>query len=769
MSESIGPKIEVKGEKEFKSTIAQINTNLKTLGSEMKLVTSQFDSNEKSVASLSAKNDVLVKQIEEQSDKVDVLKEALSKASSEYGESDTRTQKWQQSLNNAQADLNKMVKELENNNDAIDKMSDGMDDGIDATEDMSGNIKDFGDNAEKSGKSALSMGDIIKANLISDAIVSGVKALGSAMVGLAKGAVEGVASLVEDTAEYRKEVSLLEQNASDAGVSFDGMKDKLTDLTALTGDSGASVEALSNLMATGFDDNQITTAVDALSGAVVKFPDTLKIESLSDSLQETIKTGEATGQFSELIGRMGGNVDAFNEQLASCTTEAEKQQVALSWLAQSGLSEVNSAYQEQNSAMLEAEKAQVRYNDAMAELATKAEPMVATMKGDVADVMANFINVINGDKDAVDDFASSIQTFVNDAVNIFNETMPIIADVATKILPVIVDAIVQNLPQIIDCVVTLFDTLMTAITDNLPQLMDCALQILTTIAQAIIDNLPELLECALQIILQLAQGISESLPELIPQIVEVVIQIVETLIDNVDLLIDAAIALIEGLALGISEAIPILIEKAPEIITKLASAIIRNIPKILQCGVNVIGSLIQGLADGLPDGLKKIPDMIKKIADGFGDLVDKAMDIGKNFLEGIWNGISDKVSWLYEKIKGFCNGVVSKVKEFFGIHSPSRVMKEQVGTYLADGVGEGFVEEMKSVTNDMNNAIPTDFATDYDVTRNIATNYSNTGFGGLIDYDRLAGAMKKLNMIVVLDDTEVGRVVDNRIVEAMAY
>lgn len=119
MSESIGPKIEVKGEKEFRSAISQINTNLKTLGSEMKLATSEFDSNEKSVESLTAKNKVLEKQIESQKDKVNVLKDALESAAKEYGESDAKTQKWQQSLNLAQADLNKMEKELKNSNEEI--------------------------------------------------------------------------------------------------------------------------------------------------------------------------------------------------------------------------------------------------------------------------------------------------------------------------------------------------------------------------------------------------------------------------------------------------------------------------------------------------------------------------------------------------------------------------------------------------------------------------------------------------------------------------
>ena len=129
-----------------------------------------------------------------------------------------------------------------------------------------------------------------------------------------------MAMLVEDTREYRTDLSKLQQNAASANVSFDNMKSKLSTLAAITGETDSSIEALSNLMAAGFNDNQMAAAVEALSGAVIKFPDTLKIESLSDSLQETLATGAATGQFSELIGRMGGNVDEFNKKLAAATT-----------------------------------------------------------------------------------------------------------------------------------------------------------------------------------------------------------------------------------------------------------------------------------------------------------------------------------------------------------------------------------------------------------------------------------------------------------------
>ena len=110
---------------------------------------------------------------------------------------------------------------------------------------------------------------------------------------------------MEQTKELRRDLSFLEQNARDAGMGMEQLHDKAGELYAVTGDTNEVVEALSNILATGFNDaDKAYEAVDLLAGAVVKFPETMKIESLADSLQETIATGEATGQFSELLGRL---------------------------------------------------------------------------------------------------------------------------------------------------------------------------------------------------------------------------------------------------------------------------------------------------------------------------------------------------------------------------------------------------------------------------------------------------------------------------------
>ena len=128
MPDNFGLKIGVEGEKEFKKALSEINQTFKVLGSEMKLVSSQFDKQDKSVEALAARNQVLNKEIDAQKQKISTLEQALQNAASSFGENDRRTQQWQIQLNNAQAALNNMERELEDNNKALDDSSEEFDD-----------------------------------------------------------------------------------------------------------------------------------------------------------------------------------------------------------------------------------------------------------------------------------------------------------------------------------------------------------------------------------------------------------------------------------------------------------------------------------------------------------------------------------------------------------------------------------------------------------------------------------------------------------------
>ena len=163
MADNFGLKIGLEGEKAFKNALAEINQSFKVLGSEMKLVESEFDKNDKSVEALTARNEVLGKQIDAQKSRIEVLRDALKNASDSFGENDKRTQAWQIQLNNAEAALNDMERELKSNNAAIDQAGKGMDEAGDEADEFGKEIDDAAKEADKAGPSFEGLGNVCKA------------------------------------------------------------------------------------------------------------------------------------------------------------------------------------------------------------------------------------------------------------------------------------------------------------------------------------------------------------------------------------------------------------------------------------------------------------------------------------------------------------------------------------------------------------------------------------------------------------------------------
>ena len=183
MAVNIGPKIGIDGEAQFRKELNNIIQQSKTLASEMKAVTSAFDKNDNSQEKLAAQSAVLTKQIETQEQRIEQLKKGLATSAKEFGEADTRTQKWKQAVNDATSELNNMRSNLKGLDTAVDDTADNLDDAAD---------------------SALSFGDVLKANVLSQAIVNGVKELASAFKDFAVSAIESAADVKAQVAQFEQ-------------------------------------------------------------------------------------------------------------------------------------------------------------------------------------------------------------------------------------------------------------------------------------------------------------------------------------------------------------------------------------------------------------------------------------------------------------------------------------------------------------------------------------------------------------------------------------
>lgn len=772
-SYDLGPRIGIDGEEEFRKAILNTQAVVNTLGLKMVAVSKQFDKNDKSVENLTAQNKLLNQQIEAQKAVLQDLNKGLDYAKENYGENDKRTQQWEQSVIRAEMKLSDLEKTVKDNNEALVSAAEG-------SEEFAEGVDEAGDKSEKSGKKLKILLKGLKAigGVAGKAALTAMKAIGSG----AAAAAGGLLKLVNGTREYRSDLSKLEQNSKNANQNFSTMKGHVNDLTALTGEMDSSIEAVSNLMASGFDENGMAKAVDALSGAVVKFPDTLKIEGLADGLQETLATGKAVGPFAELIERMGGDLDEFNAQMANATTEAEKQQVALDWLANSGLAEVSKQYKEANADMLSAADAQLKLDDAMADMATIVEPAVASVKAGAADVLTSLIGMATGAEGAAGDFENNVDALITNVVGMIDGLIPAITSTAQAMIPALLKGIIGALPKLIPASMQLINTLITGVMQYLPNIIDAGIMLVMMLADGVIQNLPLIVEGAMQLVIALALGLAEAMPELIPSVIKAVLTIVQGLLDNIPLLIDAALQLVLGIADGIVAAIPLLMAQAPVLITSLINGLVSAIPMLVQAAIqlitsfiafitdpanitmlvtmaiDLIGAIVVGLIQAIPQLVLAIPEIIIAMVEAFMEM-DWAQ-LGSDLVDGIGEGVKQSAVNLANNVKDAALAALDGVKNVLGIQSPSTVMRDQVGLMMGYGVAEGILDSGKDIEAAFGQVtrymqLDADFygssgnsSTDYsyDYSNNIENNFSLGSGPDELEFERMINRVVRRQM-----------------------
>lgn len=217
----------------------------------------------------------------------------------------------------------------------------------------------------------------------------------------AGGLLSSMLASVKGTEEFRSDLSKLETNAQQAGLGLESTENAMRQLNAVSDEVDSSVEALSNLLQAGVTDSNLQRAIENLAGAAIAFPDTIKIESLADSLQETLATGAATGQFAEVLERLGLSVDTFNYQLSQVPRESDKLNFALDTLQNQGLAGVYNAWTQNNEALIENKDASLEFLKSLADLAEKMQPLMTTITELASKFMDFFSGLDDGTRTAI--------------------------------------------------------------------------------------------------------------------------------------------------------------------------------------------------------------------------------------------------------------------------------------------------------------------------------------------------------------------------------
>lgn len=381
------------------------------------------------------------------------------------------------------------------------------------------------------------------------------------------------------------------------------------------------------------------------------------------------------------------------------------------------------------------------------------EAIVDTLSSAVPTIIDTGFNLLTALVDSLPKIISTITKKIPDIITgitgIITKSVPKIAEAGTKLfssladsIPEVVVTLTQAVPQIITSVVsvitesvpvimeagiTLLTSLVGALPDIIVTIVEALPQIITGIIEALVSAIPQLIETGVNLFVSLIEALPDIIITIVEAIPQIITGIIDTLIEAVPQLIEAGITLFISLVEALPEIITAIVEAVPQIIESLITTLIDATPQLIEAGITLFISLISELPTIIKTIVEAVPKIIDGLVDGFASFGGSMLNIGKNLIEGIWNGISNAKDWLVEKISGFFDGIVDYIKEFFGIASPSKLFRDDVGKYLAQGIGVGFEGEMGAVTKQMQAALPTKF--DTDVTLGGGLQSTAQGFG----------------------------------------
>ena len=443
-----------------------------------------------------------------------------------------------------------------------------------------------------------------------------------------------------------------------------------------------------------------------------------------------------------MFGKTYAQATAATKKMQTVTKEAKKASGTLAGIDE--LNTLDSGASDQDNGTDLGALDTAKYDDA-AGFGAKVTDMLSKLAAGIGPAIAGILGKISG---AAPQFAAAAATVVKSLLSGFNSNfskisesgisilksllsglesvLPELGPFVTNVIDLMLQAFLTYAPSLFSMGVTLLGDVIRGLADRMPELIPMAKEAIRTIMDALTKNLPTILQAGIDILIALIEGISDMLPELIPAAIDCILTLVQGLLDNLPQIIQAAIDLIVALAFGLIDALPILMEKAPDIIQALVDGLLDAIPMLIDAAVELLMKLVDYLIDNIDLILTTGPKIIMKLADSLIGAIPKLFDaamkipkaiakkiietdwleVGKDIIRGIGDGLMNGVKSIGGTIKKVAGGIVDGFKNFFGIHSPSRLFRDEIGENLALGIGEGFTEEMGTVERMMGRAMP---------------------------------------------------------------
>lgn len=531
-----------------------------------------------------------------------------------------------------------------------------------------------------------------------------------------------IGELVSVTNEFQEDMGKLSVAAQQNNVATGAANGAYRDMVGILGETDQSVEAVNHLFALCGENTQaLSDWTNIASGVYATFGDSLPLEGLTEAANETAKVGQVTGPLADAINwaseaalqqgvALSGNQaavdaynsalangatqeDAFNAALATCNTEQERAQLITDTL--NGVyAEAGAQYQQTNADVIAYRQSQSDLTAAMSSLGQAFMPIVTGLT-----------NV-----------ATMLLSGVQPAVQWFVTNLPIIAPILAGIATTIgLLAVVLNASTIATTAQTVATNAAAAAQRLLNMVMNAnpIALIVTLIAGLVVaiiglwnnsEEFRSFVTNAFQQIQQVAQVVIDAIVNFftvtVPNAIGIVIGFFQNLWNSIVSVFNGALSTVSGF---VSNVVNFFTVRVPNAVSNMLSAAGRIPGQIASFLGNALSSAASFVGNFASSAIQAASQFASNIVSGLSGLAGRVMSVGSDIVHGIWSGISGAAGWLMNQISGFANNIVSGIKGFFGIASPSKVMRDQVGKYLAEGVAVGWErnDPMASIERDL--------------------------------------------------------------------
>lgn len=531
-----------------------------------------------------------------------------------------------------------------------------------------GTVK-IGTDIDESGfKSGLSkLGGVAKTAL------KGTVAAIAGVATAATGAVTGLLALESATEEYRVAQGKLNTAFEAAGYGPETASKAYSDFYKILGDTDTATEASQLLAKLAENEEDVSTWTDIAAGVFGTFGDSLPIEGLIESANETAKVGQVTGVLADALNWAGISEDEFNEKLAECTSESERNQLIMDTLSRT-YDQASEAFYRNNEALIQARENQILLDDTLSQLGETVSKVKNNLLSEFLPSIASVVTAFNDLVNGVDGADEALSTAIGDMVT----------------------ALVEKLPDFLSFGVDVLQAILQGIIDNLPTLLDGLAQVVEEIFVALVELAPSLLDAGIELLKYIADGIENGIPSIVEKLPEIISSISEYITENLPSILDTGADILISLIDGIVSAIPILMENLPQILTSIIDFILENLPEIIGTGVEILTALVYGIISAIPSIVLALPDVVKAILDGFAQLPQMLFDIGANIIQGLIDGFLSMVGNVVDAIGSVIDAIFGTAEKEAEVHSPSK-RGERLGKNIDQGIANGLEGNASSV------------------------------------------------------------------------